>query len=105
MTDNAEQAMRMRTLFSAVIFAALDDAIEENKNDRDKNKKTGSKNIAYWARSSNGQEILSCVGIDPSERVVSSFVDFVDRGKRTSIALSIAEGDRRNASADILSNL
>ena len=44
-----EQGDRARKLFSAVVLAALDDAIED-----DKRYGNGPEQIARWARSSNG---------------------------------------------------
>ncbi len=55
--------------------------------------------IARWARSRDGREVLSCAGIDPNERVVTGLMDFVGKGVRTSVALSREESERRNAAA------
>jgi hypothetical protein len=63
------------------------------------NKKYGNgpEQIARWARSRDGREVLSCAGIDPNERVVSGLMEFVSKGIRTSVALSREESERRNA--------
>jgi len=91
---NAEQGNRARKLFAAVVLAALDDAISD-----DKKYGNGPEQIARWARSRDGREVLSCAGIDPNERVVSGLMDFVSKGVRTSVAL-VARGKRaRNAAA------
>jgi hypothetical protein len=47
------------------VLAALDDAIAD-----DKKYGNGPEQIARWARSRDGREVLSCAGIDPNERVV-----------------------------------
>lgn len=89
---NNEQGNRARKLFAAVVLAALDDAIAD-----DKKYGNGPEQIARWARSRDGREVLSCAGIDPNERVVSGLMEFVGKGIRTSVALSREESERRNA--------
>jgi len=89
---NYEQGSRARKLFAAVVLAALDDAIAD-----DKKYGNGPEQIARWARSRDGREVLSCAGIDPNERVVTGLMEFVGRGVRTSVALSREESERRNA--------
>ena len=91
---NNEQGNRARKLFAAVVLAALDDAIAD-----DKKYGNGPDQIARWARSRDGREVLSCAGIDPNERVVSGLMEFVGKGVRTSVALSREESERRNAAA------
>ena len=85
-----EQGKRARKLFSAVVLAALDDAVEDEKEYGN-----GSQKIARWARSLDGCEVLSCAGIDFNERVVSGMMDFVSKGIRTSVALSQSNSERR----------
>lgn len=80
---SAEQAKRMRALFIEVVLAALDDAIAEDRCFRN-----GVDQIARWARSHDGQEVLSCAGIDPNERVVKALMNFVERGERSATAIS-----------------
>jgi len=87
-----EQGNRARKLFAAVVLAALDDAIAD-----DKKYGNGAEQIARWARSRDGREVLTCAGIDPTERVVSGLMEFVSRGVRTSVALSREESERRHA--------
>jgi hypothetical protein len=89
---NYEQGQRARKLFAAVVLAALDDAIAD-----DKKYGNGPEQIARWARSRDGREVLSCAGIDPNERVVSGLMEFVSNGVRTSVALSREESERRHA--------
>ena len=57
----------------------------------------GPDQIARWARSRDGREVLSCAGIDPNERVVAGLMEFVEKGVRTSVALSREESERRHA--------
>jgi len=59
---NHEQGNRSRKLFAAVVLAALDDAIAD-----DKKYGNGPEQIARWARSRDGREVLSCAGIDPND--------------------------------------
>jgi hypothetical protein len=87
---NAEQGQRARKLFAAVVLAALDDAIAD-----DKKYGNGPDQIARWARSRDGREVLTCAGIDPTERVVDGLMKFVANGVRTSVALSREESERR----------
>ena len=89
---NFEQGQRARKLFAAVVLAALDDAIAD-----DKKYGNGPEQIARWARSRDGREVLSCAGIDPNERVVKGLMEFVAKGVRTSVALSREESERRHA--------
>mgnify|MGYP006303104693 CR=1 FL=1 len=91
-----EQGNRARKLFAAVVLAALDDAIAD-----DKKYGNGPEQIARWARSRDGREVLSCAGIDPTERVVEGLMEFVGKGVRTSVALSREESERRNAALAI----
>ena len=89
---NYEQGSRARKLFAAVVLAALDDAIAD-----DKKYGNGPEQIARWARSRDGREVLTCAGVDPNERVVLGLMEFVGRGVRTSVALSREESERRHA--------
>jgi hypothetical protein len=91
---NQEQGTRARKLFAAVVLAALDDAIAD-----DKKYGNGPEQIARWARSRDGREVLTCAGIDPNERVVEGLMKFVAAGVRTSVALSREESERRAAAA------
>ncbi|MGB0497105.1 MAG: DUF6280 family protein, partial [Rubricella sp.] len=87
-----DQGVRARRLFAAVVLAALDDAIAD-----DKKYGNGPDQIARWARSKDGREVLMCAGIDPSERTINGLMEFVRRGVRTSVALSREESERRAA--------
>jgi hypothetical protein len=89
-----DQGIRARKLFAAVVLAALDDAIAD-----DKKFGNGEETIARWARSRDGREVLSCAGIEPNERVVEGLKRFVRNGIRTSVALSREEMERRAEAA------
>ena len=91
---NAEQGNRARKLFAAVVLAALDDAISD-----DKKYGNGPEQIARWARSRDGREVLSCAGYRPERARRSGLMEFVAKGVRTSVALSREESERRNAAA------
>lgn len=86
----SEQGNRAQRLFAAVVLAALDDAIAD-----DKKYGNGPEVIARWARSRDGREVLMCAGIEPNERSVAGMMDFVRRGVRTSVALSREESERQ----------
>lgn len=80
---NREQALRASKLFSAIVLAALDDAVVDQRRCG-----KGVERITRWARSRDGMEVLSCAGIDPNERVVQGLVDFVRKGSRISDVLT-----------------
>lgn len=77
-----EQSKRARNLFSAVVLAVLDDAVNEQNRSGE-----GTEIIARWARSHDGRTVLSCAGIDPSERVVQCMKSFVTNRRRSSVSL------------------
>ncbi len=83
-----DQGNRARKLFSAVVLAALDDAIKDEKADG-----SGAEALARWARSRDGREVLNCAGIDPNDRAVAGMVAFVQRGVRVSSALRRGEAE------------
>ncbi len=87
-----DQGSRARKLFAAVVLAALDDAIAD-----DKKYGNGPDVIARWARSKDGREVLTCAGIEPNERTVKGMMEFVRRGVRTSVALSREESERQRS--------
>jgi Family of unknown function (DUF6280) len=90
-----DQGARAQKLFAAVVLAALDDAIAD-----DKKYGNGADVIARWARSRDGREVLMCAGIDPNERTVKGMMEFVRRGVRTSVALSREESERQAQRAE-----
>ncbi|MEL6264524.1 MAG: DUF6280 family protein [Pseudomonadota bacterium] len=76
-----KQGARCRKLFAAVVLAALDDAVKEQKEAG-----TGVQSIADWARTRDGKMILSNAGLDLSERTIGLLQDFVARGIRPAAA-------------------
>jgi hypothetical protein len=89
-----DQGKRAQKLFAAVVLAALDDAIADNKKYGN-----GVEAIARWARSRDGREVLMCAGIEPTERCVGGMMEFVSKGIRTSVALSREESERASEAA------
>lgn len=70
-------------LFASVVLTALDDAIlDEQQSGR------GADAIGQWARSKDGQMILRCAGIEPSNRCIEGLRAFVAQGIKTSVALT-----------------
>lgn len=70
-------------LYSSIILAALDDAIADEHRYGN-----GIDGIGRWANSRDGQMILRCAGVEPSDRCVKGLQSFVSRGVKTSTALS-----------------
>jgi len=83
MTDNADQAARMRVLWSAVALTSLNDAIRHASRESKKNKGRALNNLALWLNSRNGREVLSLAGIDPDKRVTECIVAFAAKGVPT----------------------
>ena len=82
------QGDRARKLFSAVVLAVLDDAVRDEKK---LGAGMGVESVIRWARSPDGRLVLSCAGIDPTERAVMGLADFVRRGERVSSALRLSD--------------
>ena len=80
MTDNADQAARMRAMWSAVALTSLNDAIHHTATESKKHKGRALKTLALWANSRDGREVLSLAGIDPDKRVTDSMVAFAAKG-------------------------
>jgi len=78
MADNAEQAARMRAMWSAVVLTSLDAARESKKN-----KGRALKTLTMWANSRNGREVLSLAGINPDKRVTDCMLAFAAKGVPT----------------------
>ena len=83
MTDNADQAARMRVMWSAVALTAINDAIRHTARESKKNKGQALNSLALWANSRNGREVLSLAGIDPDKRVTECMVAFAVKGVPT----------------------
>jgi len=78
MTDNADQAARMRAMWSAL--SSLNDATRHASRESKKNKGRALKTLTLWANSRDGREVLSLAGIDPDKRVTDSMVAFAAKG-------------------------
>jgi hypothetical protein len=81
--NTREQAEHARQLFAAVVLAALDDAIADNKKFG-----TGIMQIERWVHSRDGTEVLALAGIDSNKRVAAEMASFVAKGVPTSVALT-----------------
>ncbi len=90
------QGERARKMFSAVVLAVLDDAVRDEKKLGDG---AGVESVVRWARSKDGRLVLSCAGIDPTERAVQGLAEFVKRGERVSSALRLNDGETELADA------
>jgi len=90
------QGERARKMFSAVVLAVLDDAVRDEKKLGDG---AGVESVVRWARSKDGRLVLSCAGIDPTERAVQGLAEFVRRGERVSSALRLNDGEAELADA------
>ena len=83
MTDNADQAARMRDMWSAVALTSLNDAIRHASRESKKNKGRALKTLTLWANSRDGREVLSLAGINPDKRVTDCMVAFAAKGVPT----------------------
>ena len=83
MTDNADQAARMRAMWSAVALTSLNDAIRHTARESKKNKGRALKTLTLWANSRDGRGVLSLAGIDPDKRVTDCMVAFAAKGVPT----------------------
>lgn len=70
-------------LFASVVLAAIDDAIADEQKQG-----IGIAAIGRWAQSRDGQVVLRCAGIEPSQRCVTGLQEFVRKGIKTSVALT-----------------
>ena len=83
MADNAYQAALMRDMWSAVVIAAINDAIRHASRESKKNKGRALKTLTLWANSRDGREVLSLAGINPDKRVTDCMVAFAAKGVPT----------------------
>jgi hypothetical protein len=90
------QGDRARKMFSAVVLAVLDDAVRDEKK---LGAGAGVESILRWAQSKDGKLILSCAGIDPTDRAVDGLAAFVKRGERVSSALRLSDDSQEMAAA------
>lgn len=89
-----EQGRRARKLFAAVVLAALDDAIRDEKTF---GPGKGVEAIQRWANSRDGIEVLMNAGIEVNSRTVDGLMAFVRRGVRVSNALSLKDSEDKAA--------
>ena len=80
MTDNAYQAARMRDMWSAVVIAAINDAIRHASRESEKNKGRALKTLELWANSRDGRDVLRMAGIDPDKRTTDCMLAFAAKG-------------------------
>ena len=83
MTDNADQAARMRAMWSAVVLTSINDAIRHTARESKKNKGRALNTLALWSNSRDGREVLSLAGIDPDKRTTDCMVAFAAKGVPT----------------------
>ena len=83
MTDNAEQAARIRAMWSAVVLTSLNDAIRHTARESKKHKGRALKTLTLWANSREGRKVLSLAGINPDRRVTDCMVAFAVKGVPT----------------------
>lgn len=82
-TKTHNETKSHQQLFASVVLAALDDAITDQNT-----RGNGEDVIASWARSRDGQIVLTCAGIEPTQRCIEGMRDFVRKGIKTSSALA-----------------
>ena len=75
MTDTADQAARMRAMWSAVALTSLNDAIRHTATESKKHKGWALKTLTLWANSRDGREVLS-----PNKRTTECMVAFAAKG-------------------------
>ena len=78
MTDNADQAARMRVMWSAVVLTSLNDAIRHTATESKKHKGLALKTLTLWANSRDG-----LAGINPDKRTTECMVAFAAKGVPT----------------------
>ena len=83
MTDTADQAARMRAMWSAVALTSLNDAIRHASRESKKNKGRALKTLTPWANSRDGREVISLAGINPDKRTTDGMIAFAAKGVPT----------------------
>ena len=86
MTDNADQAARMRAMWSAVALTSLSDAIRHASRESKKNKGRALKTLTLWANSRDGREVLSLAGINPDKCTTDGMIAFAAKGVSTTMS-------------------
>ena len=80
MTDNADQAARMRAMWSAVALTSINEAIRHASRESKKNKGRALKTLELWANSRDGREVFSLAGINPDKRTTDCMLAFAVKG-------------------------
>ena len=75
MTDNADQAARMRAMWSAVALTSLNDAIHHTATESKKHKGRALKTLTLWANSRDGRKVFS-----PNKRTTDCMLAFAAKG-------------------------
>ena len=83
MTDNADQAARVRAMWSAVVLTSLHDAILHAARESKKNKGRALNTLELWANSRDGREVFSLAGINPDKRTTDCMLAFAAKGVPT----------------------
>ena len=78
-----DQAARMRAMWSSVVVTAINDTIRHTARESKKHKGRALNNLAQWANSRNGREVLSLAGINPDKRTTECMVAFAAKGVPT----------------------
>ena len=81
MTDNADQAARMRAMWSAL--SSLNDATRHASRESKKHKGRALKTLTLWANSRDGRDVISLAGIDPDKRTNECMIAFAAKGVPT----------------------
>jgi len=85
MTDKAEQAIRTRAMWSAVVLTAINDAIRHTARESEKHKGRALNTLTLWANSRDGRKVISLSGINPDKRVTDAMVAFAVKGVPTTM--------------------
>lgn len=77
MTDEKKIAIQQqgdaaRKMWAAVVLAALDDAIRENR--KSKTGDQGTEYLVRWMKSRDGREVMTNAGIEPGPRAWNGMV-------------------------------
>ena len=75
MADNAYQAALMRDMWSAVVIAAINDAIHHASREPNKHRGRALKTLELWANSRDGRKVFS-----PDKRVTDCMLAFAAKG-------------------------
>ncbi len=71
-----------KRIYAAVVFAAIDDAIDDTRKD---GWLMGVAEFESWANSKDGHQVLSAAGIEPGPRATEKMVALVRNGVKMSV--------------------